>query len=51
MSTNSGAVQIKDAYKTFVFLKLNPDFKDSLATSVKNVLEELVHKNIPSTQS
>lgn len=44
-------LSIKDAYKTFVFLKLNPDFKDNLATSVKNGLEELIHKNLPPTQS
>lgn len=44
-------LSIKNAYKTFVFLKLNPDFKDSFATSVKNGLEELVRTSLDNLSS
>lgn len=44
-------LSIRNAYKTFVFLKINPEFKDSFATSVKKSFEKLVHTSLDNLSS
>lgn len=44
-------LSIRDAYKTFVFLKISPEFKDSFATSVKKSFDKLIHTSLNNLSS